>query len=410
MPKKPMSYQSRKEYLASIYKHYRLSSRKEKRKILDEFARATGYQRKYAIRLLNAPLKLTPLVRKGKGETYTNNDVYYLKKVWDILDYPCGQRLKPMMPEIMEVLERNGEISFPKEVKDHLLKISDATIDRRLRFFKSKIRNRIHGTTKPGSLLKKQIPITLSRWNERRPGFTELDLVAHCGMSAYGDFVATLNITDLATGWTEEAAILGKAQKRVVEALNTIRKRFPFELKGIDPDNGSEFINWQLYTYCLKKKIDFTRGRPNKKNDNAHIEQKNWSHVRKLVGYERLTIQEEADLLNCLYQGPLRVYMNFFQPAMKLMKKERLGGHLKRTYDIPKTPYRRVLECSEIPKVKKQELTAFYQTLNPVILKREIETLLTTLHQLVRKQKQSYFPVTFPMTERISEKLHFQMI
>lgn len=402
-----MSMATRKEYLSSIYKRYRFSGKKEKEAMLDEFCLSTGYQRKYAIRLLNQPLRLTAPVYQGKRETYTNEDVYYLKKVWDILDYPCGQRLKPMLPEMMSVLKRCGELTVPEEVAAHLEKISAPTIDRRLLPFKRTATRAIHGTTKPGSLLKKQIPIVLSRWNEQRPGYAELDLVAHCGMNTSGDFVSTLNLTDLATAWSEEEAILGKAQKRVILAVNQISERLPFKLMGIDPDNGSEFINWQLYNYCLKRKIKFTRGRPNKKNDNAHIEQKNWTHVRKIVGYQRLDTQTQADLLNRLYRGPVRLYMNFFQPVMKLVRKERINGRLKRQYDIPKTPYQRVLEHPAIPLATKEQLTAFYQTLNPAALKREIEQGIAALPKSATRIKTQQTKVTFSMIERMPVKLHF---
>ncbi len=277
-----MSMPARREYLASIYRRYRQSTKPAKNHILTEFCRASGYHRKYATRLLNAPLRRTPVPRHGRGRLYTNEDTYFLKKIWAILDYPCGQRLQPIVPEMISVLAHHRELMVPPGVAVHLGRMSAATMDRlpvrstqtgRLARCRREAARRLRGTTKPGSLLKKQIPIVLSRWNETEPGYTELDLVAHCGNSAAGDFVSTLNITDLATGWSEEEAILGKAQKRVLDALRRIQGRLPFRLLGLDPDNGSEFINWQLFTYCLQNKIDFTRGRPSHGNDNAHIEQ-----------------------------------------------------------------------------------------------------------------------------------------
>jgi IS30 family transposase len=212
--------------------------------------------------------------------------------------------------------------------------------------------------------------------------------VAHCGNSASGDFASTLNITDLATSWTEQEAVLGKAEERVKKAIQNIAKRLPFRLRGLDPDNGSEFINWSLFRYCLQRKIDFTRGRPGKKNDNAHIEQKNWTHVRQVVGYGRFDTPEAIAILNALYRGPLRLYMNFFQPVMKLVEKQRIGGHLKRRYDRPMTPYQRVLLCPDISEKTKQGLRAMYDALNPVLLKKEIETLVETLYRRVHPQKQ----------------------
>lgn len=400
-----MSMTARREYLKQIYHRYRFAAKAEKTGILDEFCRNTGYQRKYATRILNEPLRAA-VPRTGRGETYTGEHVYYLKKIWDILDCPCGQRLKPMLAEMIRVLARCGELIVPDSLAAGLVRIGSATIDRRLEPFRKNIWRRIHGTTKPGSLLKKQIPVVLSRWNEKVPGYTELDLVAHCGLSASGDFISTLNLTDLATGWTESAAVMGKAQERVKNALQAIQRRLPFPLKGIDPDNGSEFINWQLFTYCLKEKIQFTRGRPGKKNDNPYIEEKNWTHVRKIVGYDRLCTTDELEALNNLYVGPLRLYLNFFQPVMKLKKKTRIGGRLKKQYDIPKTPYQRVLAAKGIPGARKQELAKLYETLNPAKLKAEIEQHLKLLTKLVREQRaltQRKEParVTFPVMERI---------
>lgn len=412
-----MSMQSRREYLAAIYRRYRHAPKREKSTMLKELCRATGYHRKYATRILNAPLRRTPPPRQKRGCVYTNEHTFFLKKIWAILDYPCGQRLHPIVPEMITVLARWRELVVPPGIANHLRRMSAATIDRKLARFRHEAGRRLRGTTKPGSLLKKQIPIVLSRWNETRPGFTELDLVAHCGNSTAGDFVSTLNITDLATGWSEEEAMLGKAQTRVLEALHAIRGRLPFPLLGLDPDNGSEFINWQLWRYCQHEKIDFTRGRPMRANDNAHIKQKNWTHVRKVVGYQRLETQAAADHLNALYQGPLRAYMNCFQPVMKLVKKERIylcdgrqvGGRLKRHYDIPKTPYQRVLDSPDVPEETKTKLRTWYATCNPAALKRDIERRLARLRDLKQTKKSIPVTVTFQMTQRIPVKLHSQM-
>lgn len=389
---------SRKEYLSQIYQRYHKAGKAEKILMLDEFCLNTRYQRKYATRLLNAPLDSRPRARASRGETYTGEHIYYLKKIWDILDCPCGTRLQPMIAEMIRVLKRCGELIVPESIAMKLVKISSATIDRRLEPFRKSIWRRIHSTTRPGSLLKKQ-------------RYTELDLVAHCGGNASGEFISTLNLTDLATGWTESQAILGKAQSRVNEALIVIRNRLPFKLKGIDPDNGGEFINWQLLRYCLEQKIQFTRGRPGKKNDNPYIEEKNWTHVRKIVGYDRLDTTDELEVLNSLYQGPLRLYLNFFQPVMKLAEKKRIEGHLKRKYDTAKTPYQRVFKARGTRKQRKQELTALYETLNPVKLKAEIEQHLKLLRKLVKEQKEpqrkELATVTFPMIKRMPVKLHF---
>lgn len=400
---------SRKEYLSQIYPRYRQVNKLGKSQMLNEFCATTGYNRKYALRLLNGPLITETHYKRNRPLLYSNEHVYYLKKIWDILDNPCAERLKPMLPEMIQVLGRHKELVVPEAIAKQLVKMGERTIDRRLKIFKSRLIRTIHAMTKPGSLLKKQIPMQLSRWNERVPGFTELDLVAHCGLNASGDFISTLNLTDLATGWTESQAILGKAQIRVGEALKTIQRRLPFKLKGIDPDNGSEFINWNLFRYCKQEKIQFTRGRPGKKNDNPYIEEKNWTHVRKIVGYDRLDSNDELEALNSLYQGPLRLYLNFFQPVMRLIQKTRVGGQLKRKYDEAKTPYQRILKARSIGKEKKRALNDLYLTLNPVKLKREIEQHLKLLRKLVQEQKEKRTQperVTFLMSQRIPAKLH----
>lgn len=400
---------ARKEYLSQIYPRYRQANKPGKTQMLDEFCATTGYQRKYAVRLLNGPLITGARYQRARPLTYTNEHVYYLKKIWDILDNPCGVRLKPMVQEMIAVLKRCKELIVPDSIASRLCQMSAKTMDRRLEIFKSRLLRTIHGTTKPGSLLKKQIPMQLSRWNESIPGFTELDLVAHCGMNATGDFISTLNLTDLATGWTEAQALMGKAQVRVKDALSAIQSRLPFKLKGIDPDNGGEFINWNLYRYCVAEKIRFTRGRPGKKNDNPYIEEKNWTHVRKIVGYDRLDTADELAILNGLYAGLLRLYLNFFQPVMKLAEKKRIGGRLIKKYDTAQTPYQRILASRSIGKERKQELTQLYLTLNPVKLKRDTGHQLAILRKLVEEQKEKRKQperVTFFVSQRSLARLH----
>jgi hypothetical protein len=324
---------------------------------------------------------------------YDKRFVVVLKKIWEIMDYPCGARLKPILPEMVEKLVTFKELSLSEEMKKKLLCVSRSTIDEKLKRSRTEIRRRIQGTTKPGSLLKSQIPIRTSSWEESHPGFCELDTVAHCGDSAAGEFANTLDITDILTGWTEQEVCIGKAQKRIVSGLDLVRERFPFPLRGIDPDNGSEFINWQLYEYCMASKIEFTRGRPYKKNDNAHIEQKNWTHVRQVYGYDRIEEQKIVDLMNNLNRNELRLYKNFFQPTMKLINKKRVGQHdekIKRVYDIPKSPFRRVLLSDEISEETKQKLKILYDTLNPAELKRTILKKLDIIKkQIVTSRKKS---------------------
>lgn len=391
-----MSLNSRREYLIRVKSKYLKADIEKKTQMLDEACRITGLVRKYVITLLGTSTDLRFRVvrqRKARKATYGNNVVYYLKKIWEILDYPCGQRLKPLLGEMVRKLRDFKELTVPDEIAEKLSRISHATIDRKLERYRKDIRRRIQTTTKPGSLLKNQIPIRTSSWEEKKPGSCELDTVAHCGGSAAGEFANTLNVTDILTGWSEQETVMGKAEKRIVSALDRIAQRLPFPLLAVDPDNGGEFINWTLYHYCVKRKIDFTRGRPYQKNDNAHIEQKNWTHVRKVYGYDRIEDEEVVTLMNDLNRNELRLYKNFFQPTIKLIDKKRMGKHkekIKRTYDIPKTPYQRVLNCKEVPLEKKNELRKIYAALNPAELRRSIIRKLDTIQRaLASKRKKS---------------------
>ncbi|MCR4330652.1 MAG: transposase [Patescibacteria group bacterium] len=375
---KHMSLPSRREYLKRLKPRYLKASIEKKTMLLDECCKMTGLNRKYLIVVLSAATDLeykSTRQRKARKEIYDKRFVVVLKKIWEIMDYPCGARLKPVLSEMVEKLVAFKELTVSQEMEKKLIDVSRSTIDAKLKRSRVEIRRRIQGTTKPGSLLKHQIPIRTSSWEESRPGFCELDTVAHCGDSAAGEFANTLDVTDILTGWTEQEVFLGKAQKRVIAGLSSIKERLPFPLLGIDPDNGSEFINWQMYRFCTDAHVEFTRGRPYKKNDNAHIEQKNWTHVRQVYGYERIEEQEIVDLMNDLNRNELRLYKNFFQPTMKLIDKKRVGLHkekIKRIYDVPKTPYQRVLLCDVISPETKQALTTLYVTLNPAYLKRTI--------------------------------------
>ena len=285
----------------------------------------------------------------------------------------------------MCIRDSHKEIVLSFEMKEKLLTASPSTIDRLLKPWRASVRRTLHSTTKPGSFLKRQIPIQLSRWDEKRPGFSEIDLCAHNGGNPEGEFANTLVDTDLATGWTEQEAFLGKAQKRVLTSLKNIDEERPFPRLGIDSDTGGEFINWLLYTFCQDYAIVFTRGRPGKKNDNPYVEQKNWTHVRKVVGYHRYDTQTQVNLLNDLYRHELRLYENFFQPVMKLIAKRREGGRQHRTYDRPQTPYQRVLASSYVSETKKQELRTLYVTLNPAALRRKMELKLQTLKRTIQR-------------------------
>lgn len=381
-----MSLKSKCELLEVLRPRYLKASKAEKQKILDEFTATTGYHRKHAIRILKNKVQVQNHL-KGKTKTYktvyTGEVVEALEQIWEIYGHICSKRLQPFLPEAIKVLERCHEIELSEETKELLLKISSASIDRCLRTVRLKSP---HGltTTKPGNLLKALIPIrTFTEWDEERPGFMEIDLVAHCGNTTEGQYLNTLTCTDLSTGWTEVTALPHRSQQAVSEAIHRMRQRLPFPLLGIDSDNGSEFINDLLYRYCLEEQITFTRSRPYKKNDQAHVEQKNWSVVRREVGYDRWETEQELALLESIYED-LRLYLNFFQPSFKLIAKERIGNQTIKRYDTAKTPYQRVLERQDIPMEAKARLMHLYVQLNPAELRRRIDQKTAQLWKISR--------------------------
>jgi hypothetical protein len=296
-----------------------------------------------------------------------------LRFIWETCDHICGCRLQPFLPEMITVLERHGELVLPDPVQVLLCQMSDSTIDRHLAPARQQLPRRGLSTTKPGTLLKRDIPLRAgTEWDEQQPGFTEIDLVAHCGDSAAGEFIYTLDVVDVFTGWVECQAISNRGQLATFAALVAIRGRLPFPLRGVDSDNGSEFINQHLYRYCEREKLVFTRSRPYRKNDQAHVEQKNWAVVRRLVGYDRYESAEALAALNALYRL-LRLYTNFFLPVLKLESKTRVDGKLKKKYDTARTPYQRVLESPDVSEEAKAKLRETYQPLNPVRLRKQID-------------------------------------
>ena len=374
-----MSQYSKREMIETIRPRYLKAKKAEKKQILDEFVETTGYHRKYAIRVLKHGSKPKGIKKPGRRKIYQGEVVRMLEQIWEIYGRICSKRLHPFLPEAVKILERCNELSLSPEVKCLLMSMSRATIDRCLK--KARYIQPRHGisTTKPGSLLKQAIPIrTFTPWEDERPGFLEIDLVAHCGTTTEGIYLNTLTCTDLATGWTECEGLPNKTQAAVSQAIIELRQKLPFRLLGLDSDNGSEFINDTLYRYCLAEKITFTRSRPYKKNDQAHVEQKNWSVVRHTIGYDRLESADELALLRSIY-ADLRLYINFFQPVLKLLNKEKVDGKTIRKYDKAKTPYRRVLELDEISVEIKARLTNQYFQLNPVTLRDRIDNNVALL-------------------------------
>ncbi len=319
--------------------------------------------------------------RKREG-TYGRDVLAALKKVWVICNGICGKRLAPFLAEIVPVLEWWGELQLNDETRRKLISISPATIDRMLAPMRKRYQLRARSQTKPGTLLKHQIPVrTFSDWDELRPGFIEIDLVSHEGGNARGDYAFTLDATDVCTGWTETEAVRNKAERWVFAGLQKAKARFPFDIIGIDSDNGSEFINNHLFRYCTQNKITFTRSRPYRKNDNCFVEQKNYSIVRRAAGYRRYDTPDELEALNELY-AVLRLYTNFFQPSMKLIEKTRIGSKVRKKYDTAKTPYRRVLESDTVSDEAKEGLRQIYATLNPAYLNREVNRLQDRLEEI----------------------------
>jgi hypothetical protein len=372
-------------------RRYQRGRKKEKQKILDELVELTGYNRCYARRVLRKQGKepagqskqsLGKRRRLGSCRQYDERVLEALRCIWVILDFICGKRLVAVMPEVLKRLEYFGELKCDRKTKKKLLRISAATIDRLLRSERRKHEVRGRGRTKPGTLLKKQIPLrTFSEWNEQRPGFMEIDLVAHDGGLAAGEYLYTLDMTDVYSGWTEVQAVQNKAQVWVFAALKDLRAKLPFALQGIDSDNGSEFINDHLLEYCQHEGITFTRSRPYRKNDNCFVEQKNYTIVRRHVGYQRLMGQEQLALVNELYRH-LRLYANYFQPVMKLKSKERNGSQVKKTYHPAQTPFERLRDSKYLSRAGQQRLKREYAQLNPAALKRKIERLQKKLLQL----------------------------
>lgn len=391
-----LSMSERQAVTKEVASRYQKAPKKQKGAILDELVALTGYHRSYAAYVLRSQVrKLTlwvqgkPVVlvaspgkrplRRPRKRTYDEAVLVALRPLWMMADYLCGKRLAALLKELIPALERFGELSLEPETRTKLLQISPATLDRLLRADRKRLALKSKARTKPGTLLKHQIPVrTFSEWNDQRPGFVEVDLVGHDGGNAHGDFAQTLDLTDVATGWTETQAVPNKAEKWVFEALLTIQGNLPFKLRGLDSDNDGAFINAHLLRYCEEHKITFTRSRPYRKNDNCFVEQKNYSVVRRAVGYLRYDSEKELLTLNELYQH-LRLFTNFFQPVMKLKQKTRIGSQVKKTYDPPKTPCQRVLESPHIPKKAKQRLREQYQTLNPAELKRAISRLQAKL-------------------------------
>jgi len=366
-------------YLKKLKLRYFQTGRKGKSLILDEFCATSGLSRKHAISIFNGlPLsrKDNPIPRKKYYDP--EHLLLPLKTIWLATDQMCSKRLKAALPLWLPYYEKaNG---LENEIKQKLLKMSDRTIDRMLHQVKNKYQKRFCGT-KPGSLLKQHIPIKTDQWNETIPGFVEADTVAHCGSSLLGDFVWSITLTDIYSGWTENAAVWNKGSHGVLKQLEIIEKNLPFQLLGFDSDNGGEFLNYHLIRYFQerKKPVQFTRSRPYHKGDNAHVEQKNWTHVRQLFGYYRFQNPQLVILMNDLYHNELSLLHNYFYPAMKLQDKIRIQSKIKKHYDKPQTPYQRLMASHHINDLQKEKMHQIFESLNPFELQRIIQQKLRNI-------------------------------
>ncbi|MBU0999828.1 transposase family protein [Patescibacteria group bacterium] len=369
-----------RKYLSQLQNRYKTARRKQRIIILDELTKTTGYDRKHAGKLVRGKYRhIMGAIKHPRSLIYTREDADILEKVWELLGWIASKRLKPSLSLALDQLILAGRVSMSKEDRKRFVKMSPATVDRLLTRYKKRVNIRGRSYTKPGTLLKSQIPIrTFSEWNENKVGFFEIDLVGHDGSLVKGDFAWTLDFVDVKSAWTEQAAVFNKAQVHVFAGIQRIRARLPFPLLGLDSDSGAEFINDQLYRYCIQEQITFTRGRPGKKNDNPYIEQKNDSIVRNWVGYGRFDTQPQVDTLNELYEL-LRLYTNFFLPVMKLKKKIRIGSKIRKVHDRAATPYKRILRARDVSKKLKNKLKAQYKTLNLVKLKEQIDEVLKRL-------------------------------
>jgi hypothetical protein len=377
-------------YLNNVIKRYKSSNRRQKGEILEELCAVSGYHKKHAIRLMNQRKKRLPKgkEKRGRPEKYSNTQYLEpLKHIWLNTDQACGKRLKMALPLWLPHYSKEyGQLD--PAVYSGLIAMSAATIDRLLASSRVKCKRGLSGT-KPGKILKKHIPIKTDQWDEDKPGFLEADTVAHCGTSLAGSFVWSLTMTDICSAWTENRAVWNKGAIGVLTQIEDIENNLPFEILGFDSDNGNEFLNWHLIRYFTgeqrPKQIQFTRSRPYHSDDNAHVEQKNWTHVRQLFGYERFGNQAVVALMNDLYKNEMSQMNNYFLPNTKLTEKQRIDSKIIKKHDKPETPYQRLIKSEHISEQKKKELTEIYNSLNPFELKKTIKKKVDHIFRLINR-------------------------
>jgi hypothetical protein len=387
-----MDLHSRRDLMDSMSKRYRQASKASKKRILDEVCAATGFHRKYAITRINLVETSRPsasAVTRKRDRLYGREVLAVVQKVWEEAGYPWSVRLKAILLLWLPAIRKRYALT--RTVEAQLVHISPRTIDRVLKDKKRELRRRLYGRTKPGTLLRHQIPIKCEHWDVTAAGHLELDTVSHCGGNGEGLFAYSFNLTDIGSTWVETRSVLGKGEVGIVKAFSEMSEVLPFKVLDIDSDNGSEFINHNLYGYCHDREIGFTRGRPYKKDDNAHIEQKNWTHVRKLIGWDRYETPESVAALNDLYTNELRLYMNLFQPSVKLIRTVRKGSRKVRRYDEPRTPLDRLAEMPGADRQKIEQLLHLRSRLDPFalskIIRRKLERIWEMRHTGKRTAK-----------------------
>ena len=381
-----MTRQSVREYAWSVRPRYQAAGKKAKKAILDEFCASTRMHRKAAIRLLNKAER--PRARNpGRPRRYGPEVLAPLAQAWESGDRMCGKLLQPVLPDLVDALERHGELALPERVKQDLLRMSASTIDRRLERYR-RVGLRQPKVKKPGwTGLKAEVPIRIwSEWRDVAVGSVQADLVLHCGETTEGFYLTTLCVIDVASGWTELQPVWGMNQTEVIASIHIATRRLPFKLRELHSDNGSEFLNHKLLAWCYREGVSFTRGRSYRKNDQAYVEQKNWQAVRRLVGYDRLESKEALSLLQQLYSC-IRLQANFFRPVRKLVGKERLGAKVVKHYDEPRTPYQRLLASGALAEGQEADLEAVYLKINPALLRQRIDQLQRKLWALAREQR-----------------------
>lgn len=389
-----MNMQSRNQYLLELRTEYlETKSKKERGRLLDEAVKRTKLNRRYLMEKLKPKSNLDklPQGRKRRRQYYDRPVVAALADCWRIFDFACGQRLAPLLRNEVDRLRRLGELRCTDEVAGKLKTISFRSVDEKLKHTKEVERMRQKYQPKIHPLLYQQVPVKVFEEQDRNAvGHLQTDTVEHCGASAAGEFINTCSNTDINFEWWEGQACMGKSQGAVSMALDAAWDRFPFPITADHVDNGSEVLNQLMYRSCQKRGIEFSRSRPYKKNDNCLVEQKNKTHVKRFVGYLRYDTKKELAILNDLYANELRLFKNFFQPVMKLISKERIGGHIKRKYDAPRTPYQRIMESKDILENKKQELKRTYLSLNPAQLKRDIDRKLDMLYRAYQEKNKTF--------------------